>query len=71
MLWAWMLGGAASIAVDSRDHVWILHRPRTLTAAAIAAAQKRPAPPVIEFDAEGSVVQAWGGPGAGYNWLDG
>ena len=28
----------------------------------------RIAPPVIEFDFEGNVVQAWGGPGEGYTW---
>ena len=28
----------------------------------------RPAPPVIEFNQEGDVVQAWGGPGHGYEW---
>ena len=26
------------------------------------------APPVIEFDQDGKVVQAWGGPGQGYEW---
>jgi len=26
------------------------------------------APPVIEFDAEGNVVNSWGGPGQGYDW---
>jgi hypothetical protein len=67
----WMFGGAASIAVDSHDHVWVLHRPKTsIAAAAIAAAGKQPAPPVIEFDAEGNVLQAWGGPGAGYSWME-
>ena len=28
----------------------------------------RPAPPVIEFDQDGNVVQGWGGPGPGYEW---
>lgn len=28
-----------------------------------------PAPPVIEFDPEGNVVQVWGGPGQGYDWV--
>ena len=27
-----------------------------------------PAPAVIEFDQAGNMVQAWGGPGAGYEW---
>ena len=28
----WVIGTVASIAVDSRDHVWILHRPTTVSA---------------------------------------
>ena len=28
----------------------------------------RPAPPIIELDQSGNVVQAWGGPGDGYQW---
>lgn len=63
----WVLGGSASIIVDSRDHVWIIHRFRSVPAAEIAAGKKA-APPVVEFDPEGNVVQAWGGPGQGYNW---
>jgi DNA-binding beta-propeller fold protein YncE len=30
----------------------------------------RAAPPVLEFDAAGRFVQAWGGPGEGYDWGD-
>ena len=26
----WMLGQVSGIAVDDRDHIWVLHRPRTL-----------------------------------------
>jgi DNA-binding beta-propeller fold protein YncE len=35
------------------------------------AAGKRPAPPVVEFDPGGNVVQAWGGPAPGYSWMEG
>jgi hypothetical protein len=28
----------------------------------------RAAPPVLEFDADGNFIQAWGGPGEGYDW---
>ena len=60
----WILGMVASVAVDARDHVWVLQRPGTLTPA------ERPmaAPPVLEFDENGRFVQGWGGPAAGYNW---
>src|SRR5690348_2289856 len=71
----WALGELAGIAVDSHDHVWILHRPRTLQIYERAAAERPPiadccipAPPVIEFDASGRVMRAWGGPGPGYEW---
>jgi len=71
----WLLGQVSGVDVDSRDHVWIVHRPGTLTADEAAAARIPPAavccvpaPPVIEFDADGNLVQAWGGPGDGYAW---
>ncbi|MDQ3950492.1 MAG: hypothetical protein M3282_09100, partial [Gemmatimonadota bacterium] len=71
----WILGQVSGIAVDSRDHVWILHRPRTLTAREAGAVQTPPisqccvpAPPVIELDAQGNVVRSWGGPGRGHHW---
>lgn len=59
----WVLGPVSGITVDAVDHVWIVHRPREVKQPAGV-----PAPPVIEFDAEGNVVQAWGGPGTGYEW---
>jgi len=61
----WRLGQVSGVAVDARDHVWIVQRPKTMTATDHGAVA---APPVIEFDAEGNVVQAWGGPGSGYDW---
>jgi DNA-binding beta-propeller fold protein YncE len=60
----WKLGFISSVSVDAQDHVWVLHRPRTLPAGDAAAA----APPVLEFDNAGNFIQAWGGPGAGYEW---
>jgi hypothetical protein len=71
----WILGQVAGIAVDAQDHVWIIQRPRTLSddekGATLDPPRSRccaPAPPVIEFDRNGNVVQAWGGPGNGYDW---
>lgn len=71
----WVLGQVAGLAVDSRDHVWILHRPASIPKPELSA-QVKPqqakccvqAPAVIEFDPQGNVVQAWGGPGQGYDW---
>jgi NHL repeat-containing protein len=71
----WILGQVSGIATDADDHVWVLQRPGSLTederGAALSPPQStccRPAPPVLEFDAQGRLLRSWGGPGAGYNW---
>ena len=63
----WILGAVAGVAVDSRDHVWITHRPSTLQPNETRSIWKA-APPVLEFDPNGTLVSSWGGPGAGYDW---
>jgi hypothetical protein len=71
----WILGQVAGVAVDAQSHVWIVQRPKTLSEDEKGATLNPPrneccvpAPPVMEFDGEGNLVQAWGGPGAGYDW---
>ena len=66
----WMLGQVSGVAVDGRDHVWIVHRPHTLDARQRGQEGMCcvPAPPVIEFDPDGVVVRSWGGPGDGFEW---
>jgi DNA-binding beta-propeller fold protein YncE len=71
----WMLGQVGGIYVDSHDHVWVTSRPKTLDENdTYAAAGKSdcciPSPPILEFDQAGNLVQAWGGPGQGYDWPD-
>lgn len=71
----WMLGEVSGVAVDSHDHIWVTHRPRTLSEHDKYGADGKgdcciPAPPVLEFDQAGNVVQSWGGPGQGYDWPD-
>src|SRR5918911_4585874 len=73
----WIMGQAAGVAVDAQDHVWVIQRPGSLTEDEKGATLNpprskccRPAPPVMEFDQNGNLVQAWGGPGAGYDWFD-
>jgi NHL repeat-containing protein len=61
----WKLGDVSSFAIDAKDNVWLLHRPRTLLKPEEA---KMAAPPVVVFDAAGNFVRAWGGDGAGYEW---
>lgn len=63
----WIVGAVAGVAVDKRDHVWITHRPSTLQPNETRSIWKA-APPVLEFDAAGTLVSAWGGPGEGYEW---
>ncbi len=65
----WLVGAVVGVAVDSRDHVWIVHRPRTLQPNETRS-MWHAAPPVLEFDPEGRVVSSWGGPGSGYEWPD-
>jgi DNA-binding beta-propeller fold protein YncE len=62
----WVMGVPSWVAVDRRDHVWVLHRPRTVP----AERRHLAAPPVLELDAEGKVVRGWGGPNARYDWPD-
>jgi hypothetical protein len=71
----WLIGQIGGIFVDEHDHVWVFQRPRSLTAdergATLVPPRSiccRPAPPVLEFDPAGNVVQGWGGPGSGYDW---
>ncbi len=60
----WIMAIVSSTWIDEQDHLWVLQRPNTLT----AEEKPKAAPPVLEFDAHGNFIQAWGGPGAGYEW---
>jgi DNA-binding beta-propeller fold protein YncE len=79
----WVLGQAIGVSVDERDHVWIVHRgsdPGALDNTELAFPPARnglrvgeccnPAPPVLEFDPAGNLVNAWGGPSktSEYEW---
>jgi hypothetical protein len=71
----WVIGQAIGLTVDSRDHIWMVHRVDSLDANEVSAAQNpplgtccKPAPPVLEFDAAGNLLRSWGGPGEGYEW---
>ncbi len=71
----WILGQVAGIATDKNDHIWIIHRPLTLTVDERGMTTTPPqskccvaAPPVMEFDREGNLLRSWGGAGANYDW---
>jgi hypothetical protein len=72
----WIIGVIGGIFVDPQDHVWINQRPSSLDAREKRASTATnviccvPAPPVIEFDQDGKVVQGFGGDGPGYVWGD-
>jgi len=60
----WIMAIVSSTWIDEQDHLWVLQRPNTLS----AEEKPKAAPPVLEFDAQGNFIQAWGGPGVGYDW---
>jgi DNA-binding beta-propeller fold protein YncE len=71
----WVLGSVTGVAVDARDHIWIIHR----GADSLGNNEKGailnpptgccvPAPHVLEFDQEGNLISHWGGPGEGFEW---
>jgi len=73
----WVLGSTIGVGVDSRDHIFIIHRgDSTLNQRTEVGADAKPplgeccrsAPPILEFDPDGNLVKAWGGPGEGYAW---
>lgn len=72
----WILGSATGVAIDSRDHIFVLSIPDHFTARTeIGSATNpptgeccTPTPPVVEYDATGALVGSWGGPGSGYTW---
>ena len=71
----WVLGSVVGVGVDSRDHVFIIHRGNGDSLTELGAARNPPtgecclpAPPVLEFDPDGNLMRSWGGPGQGYTW---
>jgi hypothetical protein len=71
----WVIGAVIGVAVDPKDHIWIIHREGSLEAkekyatwTPPASGCCAPAPPILEFNEAGDLVGHWGGPGAGYEW---
>ena len=74
----WVLGNVIGVGIDANDHVFIVHRTDTvLEGTENGASGSSPiseccvaAPPVLEFDPAGNLVNSWGGPvaGAPYVW---
>ena len=72
----WLLGSAIGVGVDSRDHVYVIHRRQSFnTRTEIGAAMQPPtgeccipAPNILEFDPAGNLVNHWGGKSDDYEW---
>jgi sugar lactone lactonase YvrE len=75
----WRMGSTIGVSVDTNDHIWIIHRGGATLDRKEKYAETTPpsadcctsAPPVLEFDQDGNMIHAWGGPGgqgAGYQW---
>jgi DNA-binding beta-propeller fold protein YncE len=72
----WVLGSAIGVGVDSRDHVYVIHRRQSFnTRTEIGATMDPPtseccipAPNILEFDPAGNLVNTWGGPSDDYEW---
>lgn len=71
----WIMGQVGGMAVNRHDHIWVLQRPSSNTTDELGASPANQesqcciaAPPVLVFDAQGNLLQSWGGPGEGFKW---
>ena len=53
----WVLGGLGGVCVDANDHVFVLNRQDVLEGELNAG---HLAPPIIELDADGTLINSWG-----------
>src|SRR5213592_2224461 len=73
----WILGNTIGVSADAQDNIWIIHRGGSLEAKEVYASTNPPgsscclpAPPVLEFDQAGNLLNHWGGNGPEYEWPD-
>jgi hypothetical protein len=71
----WLMQGVPVMVTDKDDHIWVYNRPRDINPDEAGAATTPPrtdcckaAPAVLEFDATGSLLKSWGGPGYVPGW---
>src|SRR3954471_6625714 len=69
----WILGSATGVAVDARDHIYVVNLMDSFNARTESGSGTTPptgecctpAPAVLEFDATGKLVANWGGASTG------
>ena len=73
----WILGQTIGVSVDAQDHVRNIHRGGSLVPGEVHATTNppiaqsgAPASPILEFDQAGNLIDHWGGPGQGNDWLE-
>lgn len=75
----WMLGHTETVIVDKDDHIWVAHyvgpMDRRMDHSLMGLNQVPPiaeccipAPEIMQFDEQGNVLRAWGGPGYIPQW---
>lgn len=63
---SWISGNVGALFIDPSDHIWVAQRPNSTTGLAERYGLTGdseccfPAPPVMEFDTQGNLIQAWG-----------
>ena len=73
----WLMGQTIGVSVDAQDNVWVIHRAGSLEPGEVHATTTpriaqccAPAPPILEFDKAGNLLNSWGGKAEGYDWPD-
>ena len=74
----WMMQAVPVMATDYEDHIWVISRSADLRPDERMAATTPPrgdcciaAPEILEYDAQGNLLQAWGHPGYHEGWPPG
>ena len=71
----WIMQQVPTLVVDNQDHIWVFNRSTGIRPDENGASTTPPrtdcciaGPSVLEFDTEGNLLNAWGGPGYVPNW---
>jgi hypothetical protein len=62
----WIMGNIGAMTTDAQDHIWVAQRPASTTNLSERYGLEGlgeccfPAPPILEFDMAGNLIQSWG-----------